>query len=291
MPATWMWLVSNSSAVDVEEPETAGVEAVEHHGGEPLHDLVAERGVRVCLAAKAGGIDGDRSDRLHSPSVQMPAVGREEPRPSDHVPRTQGLNDYRTPTGGVYFEVHRPSTYQVQRVGRFALAQQETARREDDVLRAPGDEVDAVTGQTTEERMVRDELSDLFRHFNPLRSVGRHAQCARGRFDAVGTNVPKVRLPGHFRWTARVLDPGTLGILPVGFVAGWLTIDVNPDKLLGATMPPLVSLAVAIILFDGGLDLTAYTLKGDSRLVVRRLRGLGIPITRAGAGLFVRWSP
>jgi hypothetical protein len=59
-------------------------------------------------------------------------------------------------------------------------------------------EVDTVTGQTTEEWMVRNELSDLFRHFNPLRSVGRRSQSARGRLDTVGTNVPKVRLPGHF---------------------------------------------------------------------------------------------
>jgi NhaP-type Na+/H+ or K+/H+ antiporter len=80
--------------------------------------------------------------------------------------------------------------------------------------------------------------------------------------------------------------PAIILLLPVGFVAGWLTITVNPDKLFGATFPALVSLAVAIILFDGGLDLTAVTLKGDNRLVVRRLRGLGIPITWAGAGFF-----
>jgi len=68
----------------------------------------------------------------------------------------------------LYFEVHLPSAHQVQRVGRFALAQQETAGREDYVLRAARHEVDGVTGQTTEERMVRDEISDLFSHFNPF---------------------------------------------------------------------------------------------------------------------------
>lgn len=80
--------------------------------------------------------------------------------------------------------------------------------------------------------------------------------------------------------------PAIILLLPVGFVAGVLTVSVNPDKLFGAAFPPLVSLAVAIILFDGGLDLTATHLKGDSSLVVRRLRGLGIPITWAGAGFF-----
>jgi NhaP-type Na+/H+ or K+/H+ antiporter len=80
--------------------------------------------------------------------------------------------------------------------------------------------------------------------------------------------------------------PAIILLLPVGFAAGALTVTVNPDKLFGAAFPPLVSLAVAIILFDGGLDLTVTHLKGDSRLVVRRLRGLGIPVTWAGAGFF-----
>lgn len=73
--------------------------------------------------------------------------------------------------------------------------------------------------------------------------------------------------------------PAIILLLPVGFIAGWLTITVNPDKLFGAAFPPLVSLAVAIILFDGGLDLTASHLHGSSSLVVHRLRGLGIPMT------------
>ena len=80
--------------------------------------------------------------------------------------------------------------------------------------------------------------------------------------------------------------PAIILLLPVGFVAGALTVTVNPDKLFGAAFPPLVSLAVAIILFDGGLDLTATHLNGESRKVVRRLRGLGIPLTWAGAGFF-----
>ena len=47
-----------------------------------------------------------------------------------------------------------------------------------------------------------------------------------------------------------------------------------------------MSLAVAIILFDGGLDLVEENIKGDERRVTRRLRRLGIPITWFGAALF-----
>ena len=80
--------------------------------------------------------------------------------------------------------------------------------------------------------------------------------------------------------------PSIIVLLPVGFAAGALTTVVNPDKLLGAAFPPLVSLAVAIILFDGGLDLATKELPGESRRVVHRLRDLGVPITWAGAGVF-----
>jgi NhaP-type Na+/H+ or K+/H+ antiporter len=80
--------------------------------------------------------------------------------------------------------------------------------------------------------------------------------------------------------------PSILVLLPVGFAAGNLITAVDPVKLLGAAFAPLVSLAVAIILFDGGLDLAHGDLRGDDQTIVRRLRGLGIPITWFGGALF-----
>jgi hypothetical protein len=41
-------------------------------------------------------------------------------------------------------------------------------------------------------------------------------------------------------------------VLQAGFTAGALTTDVNPQQLLGAAFQPLVSLAVAVILYDVG---------------------------------------
>ena len=66
-------------------------------------------------------------------------------------------------------------------------------------------------------------------------------------------------MPGHGHDTQDSCD---ILLLPVGFFAGALTNDINPDKLFGAAFPPLVSLGVAIILFDGGLDLTAQRCEG-----------------------------
>ena len=85
---------------------------------------------------------------------------------------------------------------------------------------------------------------------------------------------------------AKVGVPGILLLLPIGFAAGSLISVVDPPKIFGAAYSPLVSLAVAIILFDGGLDLVAGDLKGDDRRVVGRLRGFGIPITWLGCAVF-----
>src|SRR5262249_17491547 len=80
--------------------------------------------------------------------------------------------------------------------------------------------------------------------------------------------------------------PAIVLLLPAGFIAGVATSDVNPNKLFGATFTPMVSLAVAVILFDGGLDLNFKQLEARHRSVVRRLLAIGAPVTWAGAGLF-----
>lgn len=84
---------------------------------------------------------------------------------------------------------------------------------------------------------------------------------------------------------ARLRIPSIILLLPAGFVAGALTSNVNPDRLLGPAFGPLVSLAVALVLFEGGLDLKIKELEGQHRLVTRRLIYLGVPITWAGGSL------
>jgi NhaP-type Na+/H+ or K+/H+ antiporter len=73
--------------------------------------------------------------------------------------------------------------------------------------------------------------------------------------------------------------PALIILLPVGFIAGALTDDVNPQHLLGAAFEPLVSLAVAVILYDSGLALELAKLRGHTRRTVTRLIGVGVPIT------------
>jgi NhaP-type Na+/H+ or K+/H+ antiporter len=73
--------------------------------------------------------------------------------------------------------------------------------------------------------------------------------------------------------------PALIVLLPVGFAAGAMTDDINPDHLLGAAFQPLVSLAVALILFDAGVGSDLRKLGGHTRRTVIRLVTIGVAMT------------
>ncbi|MGW0869301.1 cation:proton antiporter [Streptomyces sp. NPDC002740] len=84
---------------------------------------------------------------------------------------------------------------------------------------------------------------------------------------------------------SRLRIPALIVLLPVGFTAGALTDDVDPERLLGSTFSPLVSLAVAVILYDAGLGLDLRSFRAHTRRVVVRLIWFGALFTGASAAL------
>ena len=84
---------------------------------------------------------------------------------------------------------------------------------------------------------------------------------------------------------SRLRIPALIILLPAGFTAGALTTDVHPQNLLGAAFQPLVSLAVAVILYDSGLALEWGKVAGRARRVVPRLVIWGVPVTMAFAAV------
>ncbi len=73
--------------------------------------------------------------------------------------------------------------------------------------------------------------------------------------------------------------PAIVVLLPVGFVAGVLTKDVQPGDLLGSLYQPFVSVAVGVILFEAGLRLSFRDVTPRIRPAVVRLVSLGLVIT------------
>lgn len=77
-------------------------------------------------------------------------------------------------------------------------------------------------------------------------------------------------------WRLRL--PAILLLLVVGFAAGPVLGLVDPDAILGELLFPFVSLAVAVILFEGGLSLDIGELREIGR-VVRNLVTMQVVVT------------
>ena len=82
------------------------------------------------------------------------------------------------------------------------------------------------------------------------------------------------------QWLAwRVKLPAILFLLLSGLIVGPITGWVEPDRLFGDLLMPMVSLSVAIILFEGSLTLNAREIKGVGKIVQRMIT----------IGAFVTW--
>jgi NhaP-type Na+/H+ or K+/H+ antiporter len=77
----------------------------------------------------------------------------------------------------------------------------------------------------------------------------------------------------------RLRIPSLVLLLPAGFALGLLAPQIRLDLILGPAFPAAVDLIVAVILFQGGLELTGNPLTGKDHGVVRRLVWVGGAVT------------
>ena len=81
------------------------------------------------------------------------------------------------------------------------------------------------------------------------------------------------------QWIAwRFRLPSILLLLIAGFLAGPISGLIDPDHYFGDLLFPLVSISVAIILFEGGLSLKISELKSVGKIVVKLIT-IGIALT------------
>ncbi|MFG2872590.1 cation:proton antiporter [Streptomyces sp. NPDC048338] len=95
----------------------------------------------------------------------------------------------------------------------------------------------------------------------------------------LGLALTVVLATGSQILASKLRVPALIILLPVGFTAGWLTEIVHPDKLLGPDFSNLVSLSVAVILYDAGLGLDLRKLAHHTRGIVGRLLVYGVLLT------------
>lgn len=97
--------------------------------------------------------------------------------------------------------------------------------------------------------------------------------------DILNGIVVLVALGAAAQWLAwRLRFPSILVLLTVGFVAGPATGLFRPEEVLGDLTFPFVSLAAAVVLFEGGLSASVEEIRGVAT-AVRRLVVVGIPVT------------
>src|SRR5215475_3462396 len=97
----------------------------------------------------------------------------------------------------------------------------------------------------------------------------------------IGIGLIFVLAVGSQVLATRLKVPPLIVLLPAGFIAGAVTSDVNPVKLLGPAFQPAVSVAVAVILYDSGLGLDPARLRGHARKIVIRLLFFGVAFSFA----------
>lgn len=92
------------------------------------------------------------------------------------------------------------------------------------------------------------------------------------------------------QWLAwRLGFPSILLLLLAGITAGPITGWLDPDVVFGALLPPVVSLSVAIILYEGGLTLRISEMR-ELGSVLRRLVSIGALVSwvvSAAAAYFI----
>jgi NhaP-type Na+/H+ or K+/H+ antiporter len=87
-------------------------------------------------------------------------------------------------------------------------------------------------------------------------------------------------------WIGRFFGfPSLLLLLPAGLLAGDVFGLVEPKELLGDTLFPFVTLLVALLLFQSGLQLRFADLPSEARRPVNALVTIGLAITFVGASL------
>lgn len=87
------------------------------------------------------------------------------------------------------------------------------------------------------------------------------------------------------QWLAwRIRLPAILPLLAVGLLVGPVVGWLHPDALFGELLFPIISLAVAVVLFEGGLTLRLHEIRGLGG-PVRRLLTVGLLLTLAGTTL------
>ena len=162
--------------------------------------------VVVALAPQACAVECHRAHGVERACVEVPPVGREEPRPADDVTLVDGLDGDSAAARGEDLELHAPVSQEIEGVRLAALAEEVVARLEPGVLAAARDQLQLRRGQASKDRALR-ELGVERLHACSSPAVARIAATSSVMSMATGHQVmqrPQPTQPELPNWSCQV---------------------------------------------------------------------------------------
>jgi len=116
--------------VNIQKLQSRGLKALSDDSAEALQELVAKIGVLFAPCAQTRSVEGKRPRELHGAGVKPPAVGWDQPRPTEDIALRDHLDDHGATLGHEDFEGHLALADSVEGVGLFALMEDVLSRLE-----------------------------------------------------------------------------------------------------------------------------------------------------------------
>src|SRR6266542_866613 len=137
--------------VQVEQPRPGALQALQDGLEEAERERVAQCRVRVGERLEPLCVQLDGGDLLSRDSAEVPAVRRHQPRPAQHVARTEGLHDDRPAPGHDRVQCDPAGPDQPAAASRLSLVEDPLAGGEGDFAGRAGDLGSLLLGQRAEQ--------------------------------------------------------------------------------------------------------------------------------------------
>ena len=134
---------------------------LEHQCKPPEH-LVAEIVVRLGLRPEAFSVEPDSADIFHCTGREMPAVRRDQPRPSENLSGTDGLDANESSLACLDFVGNAAVPDEIESVSGFTLVEKKLAVFERNVRCTPDEQLHVDLVEIACERVLAKDYREIF---------------------------------------------------------------------------------------------------------------------------------
>jgi len=127
-------------------------------------DRKTEIGILSELGEEAGAIKANGPNSVACPTVRVPAVGREHPRPTDDISGLHGFDEAATARGDIDLEPHAAGPDEKEGGALLSVSKEERPRREDDIGGASHHESNLFIVEAPQEHVTSQDALQSIHH-------------------------------------------------------------------------------------------------------------------------------